>query len=290
MVRERFAGLDLQGLSAHLSDLQANWPDNTAQACKFGRVRCRADRASLHEKIDLLSEGEVEVVGAVVDAVRAPLYSEPLPTTWLTGSSWTDAFLARLRGHHGLSIEPLSTTQFEAAFNEACSAAGWHVEVAGSATQRFFDTTVTVAGDKPLRLSLKASAAKDMKAERVHISKLTEAAWIQDARRQSDRRDRIVELFQEYQHVTSAIVMLRGFRAREGYHVFYELIEIPTSIFDPVANLTIEQAQAGTIKISDNAEPARFSIRIDRSDSKITLTNIRLELCTIHGRWGLERA
>lgn len=207
----------------------------------------RVGRDTLHAKIDLLSDGEAEVVTAVVDAISAPMYSEALPPTWLTASAWTGAFLARLRGHHGLSIEPLSTTQFEAAFNEACSAAGWYVETAGSATQRFFDTTVTIAHNKPLRLSLKASAAKDMQLQRIHISKLTEAAWIQDARRQSDRRDRIVELFQQYQRITAAIVMLRGFRGRNGYHVLYELVEIPTSIFDPVANLTIEQAQAGTI-------------------------------------------
>jgi Type II site-specific deoxyribonuclease len=127
----------------------------------------------LHQKIDRLSDGEATVISAVVDAVLAPLYSEPLPTTWLTASSWTDGFLARLRGHHGLSIEPLSTTQFEAAFNEACSTAGWRVDPARSATQRFFDTTITVTDGEPQRLSLKASAAKDMKADRVHISKLT---------------------------------------------------------------------------------------------------------------------
>jgi hypothetical protein len=246
-------------------------------------------RAGLHAKIDQLSDGEVTVVGAVVDAVLAPLYSEPLPPTWLTDSPWTDAFLARLRAHHGLSIEPLSTTQFEAAFNEACATAGWQVEAAESATQRFFDTTITVADSEARRLSLKASAAKDMRPERVHISKLTEAAWIQDARRQADRRDRIVELFQEYQRVTSSIVMLRGFKGRQGYHVLYELIEIPTAIFDPVANLTVEHAQAGTIKISEGNGAPHFSIRIDRSDSKITLTGIRLDLCIVHGRWGVDR-
>lgn len=244
------------------------------------------DRARLHALIDSLSDGEAQVVASVASAITAPMYSESLPVTWLTASDWTDAFLARLRGHHGLSNEPLSTTQFEAAFNEACTAAGWHVEAAASATQRFFDTTVT--GDQQaMRLSLKASAAKDMRPQSIHISKLTEAAWIQDARRQSDRRDRIVELFREYQETTSAIVMLRGFRNREDFEVFYELVEIPTTIFDPVALLTVEKAQAGTIKIAPEDQPVSFSIRIDRSDSKVTLTGIRMDLCTVHGRWGV---
>jgi hypothetical protein len=249
-------------------------------------VERRSDRADLHQKIDQLTDGQAEVVTGFVDAVLAPLRSEALPATWLTVPAWSDAFLARLRGHHGLSQEPLSTTQFEAAFNESCLAAGWQVEVAASATQRFFDTTITVAGARPQRLSLKASSAKDMSVGRVHISKLTEAAWIQDVRRKTDRRDHIVSLFRDYQSVTSAIVMLRGFREREGCSVYYELLEIPTSIFKPVAALSVDQAQLGTIRIPDAAVPD-FAIRVDRSDAKITVTSIRLDLCVIHGRWGV---
>jgi hypothetical protein len=95
-------------------------------------------------------------------------------------------------------------------------------------------------GTEPRRISLKASSAQALSLRTVHISKLTETAWIQDVRRRSDRRDRIVQLFREYRHATSAIVMLRGFRARAGYDVFYELLEIPTAIFDPIAALTVD--------------------------------------------------
>jgi len=67
------------------------------------------DRTGLHAKIDLLSYGEAEVVGDFLDAMLMPVYSEPLPGTWLTTPAWTDSFVARLRGHHALSIAPLST-------------------------------------------------------------------------------------------------------------------------------------------------------------------------------------
>jgi len=150
-------------------------------------------------------------------------------------------------------------------------------------------TTVTTGDDQPRKLSLKASSVKDMRAPTVHISKLTEAAWIQDARRLSDRRDRIVQLFLDYQQTTSAIVMLRGFRGRQGFEVLYELLEIPTTIFEPVARLTVQQAQPGTIKIPGGTSAPDFSIRIDRSDSKVTLAGIRLDLCLVHGRWGMKR-
>jgi hypothetical protein len=163
-------------------------------------------RAGLHAKIDRLSYGEAEVVGDFLDAMLMPVYSEPLPRTWLTTPAWTDSFMAR------------------------------------------------------------------------HV------------RRQSDRRDNIVRLFQEYQRSTSAIMMLRGFRARDGYGVLYELLEIPTTVFGPVSRLTVEQAQAGTIKIPPAPEQARFSIRVDRSDAKITVTGIDIGICIVHGRWGLGQA
>ncbi len=250
------------------------------------------DRAhrTLHQKIDRLSDREADVVDAFVDAILTPIYSESLPETWLASIAWTEAFAARLQGYHALSTEPLGTIQFEAAFNHSCEVAGWHVEAAESRTQQFYDTTISDSKGAVKRLSLKASSAEDMLPSKVHISKLTEGAWIQDARKQADRRNRIVQLFQNYQETTSAIFMLRGFKGRDGFQVLYELVEIPTFIFDPVADLNVAQAQKGTISIPSGTtyRNRHFAIRIDRSDAKVTLTGIRLDKCVIHGRWGLR--
>ena len=244
---------------------------------------------TLHQKVDRLSAREADVVGAFIDAILTPMYSESLSETWLASIAWTEAFAARLQGYHALSAEPLGTIQFEAAFNHSCQVAGWHVEAAESPTQQFYDTTISETKGALKRLSLKASSAKDMIPSKVHISKLTEGAWIQDARKQVDRRNRIVQLFQNYQESTSAIFMLRGFKGRGGFQVLYELVEIPTSIFDPVIGLNVAQAQKGTINIPPGAtrHNRHFAIRIDRSDAKVTLTGIRLDKCVVHGRWGL---
>ncbi|OQS14253.1 hypothetical protein B0T36_14650 [Nocardia donostiensis] len=239
----------------------------------------------LHHKIDQLSPQGVDVVSGVVDAILTPTETVLLEGSWLTTPEWAEGFTARLHAHHALSREPLSTTQFEAAFEAACESAGWHVTPAASATQRFFDTVVSVPGYGAKSLSLKASSARDMRRGWVHISKLTEAAWIQDARRQVDRRDRIVELFREYREAATAIVMLRGFELEHG--VDYELIEIPTSLFEVVDSLDVARAQNATISFPPDARPPDFKIRIDRSDSKITLTGILLDRCLVHGRWAL---
>ncbi|MEE6179209.1 hypothetical protein [Mycobacterium sp. 050134] len=245
-----------------------------------------ASRDELHQKIDALGMYEIAVVNEFVDALLTPVAEQLLDGSWLTTSEWSKAFLARLRAHHALSREPLSTTQFEAAFENACEAAGWTVESATSATQRFFDSKITIPGQPPKRISLKATSARAMSRRYVHISKLTEAAWIQDVRRQVDRRDRIVELFREYREACDAIVILRGFEGNAG--VLYELIEIPTDLFAPADYLDTATAQLATIPIPPDSDHPYMKIRIDRSDSKITVTQVLLTACAVHGRWALE--
>lgn len=125
-----------------------------------------------------------------------------------------------------------------------------------------------------------------MRKSFVHISKLTEAAWIQDTRKQADRRARLVELFSDYRESTHCIVMLRGFKEADG--VQYELIEIPTKLFEAVDDLDVTSAQAATIPIPVDATKPYMKIRVDRSDAKITLTGIQLSVCYVHCKWKLE--
>jgi hypothetical protein len=260
--------------------------------CKFGSVTDANNmpHRTLREMIDHLSSHEVSVVERFVSAMLKPVSSEPIAPTWLATPEWRASFAAYLQGYHALSAEPLGRLQFEAAFNQACQANGWRVEPARAATQRFYDTTIhDDEGRIERRLSLKASSAAGMTPDKIHISKLTEAAWIQDVRRQADRRSSIRELFKEYQETTSSIFILRGFAERGEFDILYELAEIPTSIFAGVTDLTVQQAQANTINVppGSGTRDRDFAIRIDRSDAKMTISGIRLDLCTIHGRWGL---
>lgn len=234
--------------------------------------------------IEQLNATETSVVEAFLAAILAPVVQSLFPGSWLVTPKWAEGFLARLRTHNALSEEPLSTRQFEAAFNAACETVGWAVTPAAGATNRFYDTTIQ-RGNEAKRLSLKASAQQAMNRSSIHISKLTEAAWVQDTRRQADRRDQLVRLFREYRETTDAILMLRGFRRPDS--VLYELVEIPTDLFAPVATLSIDAAQKPTIEIPEGQVPPVFKVRVDRSDAKITLTGIRLDVCTVHATWEL---
>jgi hypothetical protein len=242
-------------------------------------------RSGLHDKIDNLNDPEVIVVDHFVDAVLTDVDYELLDGSWLVVDPWAEAFVTRLRAHHALNPEPLSTTAFESAFNASCEAAGWIAHPADSATNRFFDTVIEMPGLAPYFVSLKATSAKGMSYNTIHISKLTEAAWIQDVRTQAARRARIVELFAEYREQTDSIIILRCFREEDGSSLLYELVEIPTALFESVDQLTVAEAQASTIPIPPGVTPPDARIRIDRSDAKITITGIQIDVCIVHGRW-----
>lgn len=240
------------------------------------------DRDDIHSKVDRLGDPELLVVEGVVDAVLRNVAFELLPGSWLAVPAWADAFVARLKAHHALNVEPLATLSFEAAFNAACEAAGWSVVPAPSATHRFFDTTIAMPEGEAITLSLKTTAPKKLKPLELSISKLTEAAWIQDARRQADRHEMLLEVFRKFREQTTSIIQLRCFR---GEPLRYELVEIPSSIFNSVDLLTVADAQASTVRIPPGVTPAHLRIVLDRSDAKITLVGIRIEHCLVHGRW-----
>lgn len=244
-------------------------------------------RGELHAKVELLNDAQVVVVARFVDAVTGATDVELLETSWFATPIWAEDFTARLRAYHANAEDPLSSTAFEAVFVGACRTAGWEVDRAASATHRFFDVTLVRPGTTARTLSLKASSAKDMNRQTVHISKLTEAAWIQDARRARDRKPLTVQLFDDYRAATSSILMLRGFHTTDPAALEYQLIEIPTDIFARVADVPAADFQAGTVAVRGEDGVVDFKIRLDRSDAKITLTGIRLGVCTVHGSWKL---
>ncbi len=130
---------------------------------------------------------------------------------------------------------------------------------------------------------MKTTQAKDLRVDTLHISKLTEAAWIQDCRTSSDRMEHTKALFQDYQSSVHSIFQFRYFRRKD----FYELVEIPTDLFQEIKNLSRSQfsADGPSINIPVGQVPPDFTLKLDRSDAKVTLANILKSKCILHGTW-----
>lgn len=245
----------------------------------------------LKGRIDSLSPMGVRFVAQMIDSLAYPPQAE-VSDTWLARSpDWIEYFGLTISVHHGTTAEPLGLVGFEVAFRNACEAVGWTVDEPGSATQRFVDMTVQTDDGKERRLSLKSTAAQRLSATTAHISKLTEAAWIQDVRSAKTRRDHTLELFRQYREAVDSIIMLRAFRSdRTSLPTKCQLLEIPTDIFTSLENVPLEAfaADGPTIDCTYQGEPAAARISLDRSDAKITVKQIKLSACTLHAEWHLD--
>ncbi|MYI00180.1 MAG: hypothetical protein F4124_12205 [Acidimicrobiia bacterium] len=153
------------------------------------------------------------------------------------------------------------------------------------------DMTIQASDGAERKLSLKSSAALGITESKVEISKLTEAAWIQDVRSAKTRRDHTLDLFRQYRSAVDAIVMLRAFRSdRTTLPTKYQLLEIPSAIFASLEDVPLDAfaADGPTINCAYQGDAAAARVSLDRSDAKITIRQIKLSACTIHAEWHLN--
>ena len=250
-------------------------------------------RDDLKAHIDDLSPMAVRFVARLVDSLANAPTSNAVTETWLTGHpEWIEYFGLALSAHHGTTTEPLGLTGFEVVFRNACDALDWPVDPPGAATQRFVDVGLTSADGVRRRLSLKSTAARRLSERVAHISKLTEAAWIQDVRGPRARRQHTLELFRAYRAAVDAILMLRAFRTDQTeVPSRYQLIEIPTTLFGALEDVPEARfaADGPVIDCAYGGLESAARVALDRSDAKITIRGIQLHACTIHVEWYLTR-
>lgn len=252
------------------------------------------DKRALKRRIGKLSPMAVRFVARMIDSLANPPQARlPAPRgTWITNTpDWIEYFGLMISAHHGVTVEALGLSSFESAFRGTCEAVDWTLDPPGSATKRFVDLTVEASDGQARKLSLKSTAAQVLSKTSAHISKLTEAAWIQDVRSARTRREHTLELFEEYRAAVDAIVMLRAFRVnRTTMPHRYQLIEIPTAIFKSLADapLSAFDADGPTIDCAYGGNPAAAKVSLDRSDAKITVKQIQISVCDIHAEWKLQ--
>lgn len=243
--------------------------------------------AQLKRRLDQLSPAGIRFVARIVDSLSAPPRARVNePETWLT-PEWIEYFSLALSMHHGMTTEPLAQKGFETVFRNACESVDWKTVSADSETTRFLDLTVRREGAVEQKLSLKSTAAQRLSRSTVHISKLTEAAWIQDMRTARERRERTIALFREYMSAVDSIVMLRAFRTGQEIPTEYQLLEIPTAIFESLLDAPLSQfgADGPTIDCSYGSLDIAARVSLDRSDAKITIKQIQIAACTVHVAW-----
>lgn len=231
--------------------------------------------------VNSLNQSEQERVLELIGALRRT-YDEVInPQSDLMTPEFVQEIRSRLLTQHYFIGSPLTTETFDAAFIAACDKAGRKVNFDPGATSRFWDTEVD--GEK---VSLKSSKAKGLRDSTLHISKLTEAAWIQDCRTATKRHEYTMELFKLYLNTVDRMYQLRYFVAKAKY----ELVEIPMGLLANVLTVPVAEfnADGPTIGIPVGQKPPDLVLVLDRSDAKITLRHILKSRCIVHATWTLE--
>lgn len=226
-----------------------------------------------------LTDTEQRNVDELLAALRGPCH-EVFDRSLGYSQQFADELRSSLMVHHYFLRAALGTNFFEAAFIKAAKNAGHAVVVAPDGC-RFWD--VEIDGRK---VSLKSSAAKNLALGKLHISKLCEAAWIQDMRGAAQREVETKNLFAEYTGLVDSIIQLRYFRSK----FTYELVRIPSSVLEQVLEVPrAEFAPDGPrIGIPVGKNPPDFTLNLDRSDAKVTLANINKNVCEVIGAWKLD--
>jgi hypothetical protein len=231
----------------------------------------------VRNSIEDCTESELRRIRELIVALRTKCNTCINPESTLINDLFAEEFLSRLLSQHVFMGSPLFQENFDAAFVSSALVSGMKVEHAAPG-QRFWD--IRLDGRN---ISLKSSKAKSLKADTLSISKLTEAAWIQDCRTKRRRMEFTRDLFREYTEEVWSIFQLRYFLPIAKY----ELVEIPVRLFEQVLSVPESEfdSDGPTISIPIGQIPPDFRLKLDRSDAKVTIVGIRKELCIVHGSW-----
>lgn len=225
-----------------------------------------------------MSEAEARRIEELLDAIRRDTLVGANKSHWLATDEFIHSFTSRLHLTHLFLGFPLVDIPLERAVIESAQDAGFEVHKAVEG-QRFFDANIN-----GVRVSIKSTSAKDLRINYLHISKLCEAAWIQDMRKSSEREERTKLLFKEYGECVNEIFQARYFRSSG----LYELYSIPVSLLTQIEDSSREafNADGPIIPVGPPDEPD-LQIKLDRSDAKITITKIRAASCSLLASWRL---
>lgn len=206
------------------------------------------------------------------------------PNSDILTAAFVESFSGRLLAYHAMNEERMTKKAFEYAFRAASRAAGREAELTGNPVNAGADATVD-----GVRFSLKTEAAQNISRSSITISKLMEARWIRECRTGEDfasaTRRHVGDHLRNYQRMLT----LRSFDV-DGGRVEYHLVEVPLDALHIVrdlvpADFTERTRNGGSSARVKIGEATAFTLRLDGSVEKITLSGLRVARCRIHGSW-----
>ncbi len=190
-----------------------------------------------------------------------------------------------LRIHHCFSREPFSKDKFEYALERVINLCGMQAELAPKGNPGH---DITINGQ---RFSLKTQADKNLRENKLHISKFMELGkgdW-------SNKDDELIGLRQQFlYHMRSydRILSLRKL-SKDGQEWRYELVEIPRELLLEAEHGELEMkhdstqlTKPGYCHVADNQGKYKFQLYFDGGgERKLQIKNLQKQYCIVHAQW-----
>lgn len=248
------------------------------------------DRPQIVALYDELPPNRRDLLVEMAIALGCDVESEILAGSDICTEVFAGDFQNRLVLFHAMNDEPLKKKTFEYAFVRSMKTDGRDAVLENNPVNPGTDATVD-----GVSYSLKTEAAKGIKRENIMISKLMEARWIRGCSTPdefaSGIRNRVIPHLEQYER----ILTLRAFRGGSSNDRYeYHLVEIPLDLLLQVRNLSPadfkERTSNGSTSadVVDSSGNRRFSLRLDGSVEKVTISNLAVSECTIHGTWKVQ--
>lgn len=191
-----------------------------------------------------------------------------------------------LRIHHAFSVEPFSKDKFEYALEQLLKLRGVEANLASKGNPGH-DITIT---DE--RVSLKTQADKNIKVQKIWISKFMELGagnWTDDPLQLNGLRDQFLHHLKGYERIFT----LRNLR--KGSEWTYELVEIPLDIFrsciDGVLEMktdSVQMPKPGYCRISDSCGLVYAMYFDGGTERKLQIQHLRKDVCRVHATWSFS--
>ncbi len=246
----------------------------------------------LQELIDVVKDlhpGQLDLLLEMAQAMRKDIKEDISDKSDILVPYFTKNFSNRLIIHHATHEQNFKKKAFEYAVCAAATSAGKKAKIVSDPTNPGAD--VIIDGEA---FSLKTEASASIREKKITISKLMEARWIRECKTSRDfaleTTTRVVDHLNRYER----ILILRAFDLSQNF-VRYDLAEIPLSLLLRIGRLTENdftprtKSGGSSASVKQNGIKA-FTVRLDGSVEKVTISNLSIDLCIKHGSWTIPKS
>lgn len=237
----------------------------------------------LIKAIPSLTEGQLNWLDKAVQIFTHPSEFKIIRSDILDQTA-LESFGDALRIHHSLSAEPFSKDKFEYVLEKVLKMSGYQATLAPKGN-RGHDITINDS-----LISLKTQADKNIKEEKIWISKFMELGkgnWGDESSDLIELRKMFLKHLKKYDRIFTLRALEKGPLWR------YELVEIPKPLMESAQNGELEMKKGGKkfpksgycyIRTTDGEDI--FRLYFDGgSERKLQIQNLLKSHCTVHATW-----